>query len=253
MKNYLFILFISLTSTLSAQNVLSGTYLREYYSPITVQKKPLLILKNADALYLKQIFSETDLINQLNQKSYYLNLTNTLFVNLKSAITNGILTSYIDSTINEPMTRLEVRNVFYKTDTTRWTILSEIMFDTSLVKSFLIKEKWIVNTKESLIGVKITNIAPIIRKYDTKTGDYIGDSILFWINNPFAKTFYVKLNELTLNDLLIKRKLDDRSYNWANFNFAYSQYDSIDKIIELAAIHNQLFNLPEKCVRWIDY
>lgn len=96
---------------------------------------------------------------------------------------NQITASEILMGLNDPDTLYTVDPLTFR-DT---MIITTNEFDPLTVKKFKIQEVWIFDEETSTMYPRIMGIAPVRDVYDAITGDFRGESVMFWIYYPDAR------------------------------------------------------------------
>lgn len=90
-----------------------------------------------------------------------------------------------------------------------------VPLDLTAVKRFRIKEDWFFDKQRSVMEVRIVGICPLRERIDPQTGDFRGDSPMFWIyfpelrrvlaNEEVYNSFGNMAQSISYDDVFIKR------------------------------------------------
>jgi gliding motility associated protien GldN len=262
-------LFIGLSTSLSAQNVLDGVYVREH-SP-TRMPVPLSYLREADVMWSKKVWRIIDLKEKMNLPFYFptekINDRRSLNDILYDAVKEGTLTAYTDEEFTLPMTRDEFQRIGGAgADTTQITdpeppyltrdtvIIRE--FSTANVIAYRVKEEWFFDKQRSVMDVRIIGLAPLIYAVDDKGNRREGDLKIpiMWIYYPEARKIlanqevFMRQNDSdrrTWDDIFLKRMFASYIYKENNvFDRRIEDYkQGMDALIEADRIKNDITNM----------
>jgi gliding motility associated protien GldN len=265
----IFSLFIGLSCSLSAQNVLDGVYVREH-SP-TRMPVPLSYLREADVMWSKKVWRIIDLKEKMNLAFYFptekVNDRRSLNDILYDAVKEGTLTAYADEEFTTPMTREEFQRIGGAgADTTQITdpeppyltrdtvIIRE--FSTANVIAYRVKEEWFFDKQRSVMDVRIIGLAPLIYAVDDKGNRREGDLKIpiMWVYYPEARKIlanqevFMRQNDSdrrTWDDIFLKRMFASYIYKENNvFDRRIEDYkQGMDALIEADRIKNDITNM----------
>lgn len=263
------LMFMGLGSSLKAQNVLDGVYVREH-SPTRVPV-PLSYLREADVMWSKKVWRIIDLKEKMNLPFYFptekINDRRSLNDILYDAVKEGTLTAYTDEEFTTPMTREEFQRIGGAgADTTQITdpeppyltrdtvIIRE--FSTANVVAYRVKEEWFFDKQRSVMDVRIIGLAPLIYAVDDKGNRREGDLKIpiMWIYYPEARKIlanqevFMRQNDSdrrTWDDIFLKRMFSSYIYKENNvFDRRIEDYkQGMDALIEADRIKNEITNM----------
>ncbi|HEX5002994.1 MAG TPA: gliding motility protein GldN [Bacteroidia bacterium] len=262
-------LFIGISTSLSAQNVLDGVYVREH-SPTRIPV-PLSYLREADVMWSKKIWRIIDLKEKMNLAFYYptekINDRRSLNDILYDAVKEGTLTAYEDEEFTLPMTREAFQRIGGAgVDTTQITdpdppyltrdtvIIRE--FSTANIVAYRVKEEWFFDKQRSVMDVRIIGLAPLIYAVDDKGNRREGDLRIpiMWIYFPEARKIlanqevFIRQNDSdrrTWDDIFQKRMFASYIYKENNvYDRRIEDYkQGMDALVEADRIKNEITNM----------
>jgi gliding motility associated protien GldN len=263
------ILFLAMSMSTFAQNVLDGVYVKENYK--TRKVIPYTHLREADVMWAKRVWRVIDLREKSNQVFYFpLQPTNDRKA-LIDVIKNGLKagkTAYgnplADEEFKVPMTKSEIENLFVRIDTSYQEDLatgqmvpipvkSEIGAED--VKQYLIKEDWFFDKQRSVMDVRIIGICPL-RESKSESGEVRGYSRMFWLYFPewrpvFANAeVYNRHNDSerrTYEDIFWKRQFSSFVFKESNvYDRSIPEYKggfTLDALLEAERVKEDIFML----------
>jgi len=231
---------------------------------------PLPYIREADVMWSKKVWEAIDLREKFNQTLYYptrpLSDRESLFDIIKDGVYPAEATgtaplvaySADEDEFKTPLTRAELKKVFFKSDTIYTPdddnpnhlsphVVSEELGPAD-VKQYWIQEEWVFDKQRSVLDVRITGIMPVITRKDEK-GEVIGMGATFWISFPelrglLAQNFIFNrknnLQGLTFDDLFLKRMFSGyiiKEDNLADRMIAeYKGANTLDALLEAESI-----------------
>jgi gliding motility associated protien GldN len=277
MKNIFFLLaFFGFFQTSFAQNILDGAYkkdIRDGGKDRLIQ--PYQHVRHADVMWSTKLEQEIDLREKINQVFYYpiqaiddrKNLIDVLMDAVEEGTIKAYGNAYIDDEFKSPMTpseieligidgqKVEITEIYddeiedYRPDT------AINVFITTNVRKYRIKEELYFDKQRSVMEVRILGICPVLDIYDADTGIYRGESPLFWVYFPHARTILSKAEvfnhrkndaaRLTYDDVFHKRFFNSRITKESNkYNRKINEYKvGIDALLEAERIKEEVFHL----------
>lgn len=228
-----------------------------------VSDKPVLayeVPNERDIFWQKRVWRVLDVREKINLPFVYPDAP--LFNILTNAAKAGELTLYSSekddfsvrlSTEELNATLFRKDTVLVPIDETNYEIRvveTEVYYED--VKRFRIEEMWYFDSKTSQLRVRILGIAPMKERY-TESGDFIGESPLFWVHMPSARevlareTVFAEGNEasrMTWEDLFEMRKFSSYIYKDGNVrdNRLQDLYTGVDLLLEAEKIDQEIFN-----------
>jgi gliding motility associated protien GldN len=261
---------VSLLSTVNAQSVLDGTYVKENVPARKVI--PYTHLREADVMWSRRVWRVIDLREKINQPLYYpttpLKGKRSLMQTIYDGVTkDGTITAYdgLDDEFRKVLTKTEVLARFSKIDTFQTenpetgAIEQKIVpseFDPSKVVQVFVKEEWFFDKQKSTLECRILGLCPIMNSF-ASDGSLKGQQAVFWIYYPEARyvfanqEVYNRSNDAerrTLEDIIWKRQFGSYVYKVSNV-FA-SESDSrriadtkqgLDALLEAEKVKQDIF------------
>lgn len=228
-----------------------------------VAEKPVLAheaLNERDIFWQKTTWRVVDVREKINLPFIYPEAP--LFEILTNAAKSGELTLYSaeKDDFSTPLTSEELNSLLFRKDTVRiWPdpsnfelVVVESSFNYEDVKRFRIKEMWYFDSKTSQMKVRILGIAPIREMY-AESGDFIGESAMFWVHYPSARDLLARelvfaegneASRLTWEDLFEMRKFSSYIIKDGNVrnNRLQDIYSGTDILLASEKIDQQIFN-----------
>ncbi len=227
----------SLLSTVNAQSVLDGTYVKENVPARKVI--PYTHLREADVMWSRRVWRIIDLREKINQPLYYpttplkgkRSLMQTMY---DGVVKDGTITAYDggDDEFRKVITKAEILTMLNKVDTSQQeqpdgTFKEVILprdFQPGQVTKIRVKEEWFFDKQKSTLECRILGLCPIIDKFDDQLA-YKGSDPLFWVYYPEARyvfanqEVYNRSNDAerrTLEDIIWKRQFGSYVYKVSN-------------------------------------
>ena len=259
-------------SSVHAQNVLDGTYVKE--SNPARRVIPYSYLREADVMWSKRIWRHIDLNEKINAPLRYPKSNETKdrknLINLMmDAIQEGSLTAYDpqDDEFTVPMTLAEFKKVGGADTVTVQVTSPDPPYDTrdsSVFREFnrddvvlyRLKEEWFFDKQRSVLDVRIIGICPLILARD-QDGNLIEGGQkkpLFWVYFPEARRIFAnaevanRINSsqrLTFDDVFMKRMFNSYIIKEDNvYNRRVEDYKTnpLDALLESERIKQDLIN-----------
>ncbi len=219
------------------------------------------LLREADIFWERRIWQVIDVREKMNHTFTHPN--DPFFGILQKAALNAdiILYSTENDRFEYPLDSLEVRRIFYSTDTIEVT--DPVTMETSLriiensinwedIKRFRIKEAWFFDENTGSMNVRILGIAPLIEVNDD-AGTFRFEKPLFWAYYPETRPMLAKhkvfnpKNDAALiswEDLFEMRFFASYIFKRSNLqDFQLQHYLSgTDLLLEAEKIKQEIFN-----------
>lgn len=275
MKKLLTILAIGFTlaivsvSSISAQNVLDGVYVKEHYP--TRKVVPYTHLREADVMWATRIWRKLDLREKINHPLYYptepIKNRRSLTQVILEAVKEGSLTAYdpLDDEFTMTLTKAEIERKLNFIDTIyiedpeppyemKMQVVDE-PFNPANVKEFRLKEDWFFDRQKSVMEVRIIGIQPVADNIDRTTGEIRGKEPMFWVYFPEARNIFASAEVFnrqndaerrTLEDIFWKRMFGSYIYKEKNvYDRLISDYmlNGLDQLLEAERIKEDIFIL----------
>lgn len=274
MKKIIQLLLVSafmlpLASTVSAQTVLDGPYVKEH-TP-TRKVVPYTHLREADVMWAKRIWRIIDLREKMNHPLYYpiepINDRKSLFDIIKQALmVDGSITAYNpgplldDDEFKVPMLTSEVKALFTTIDTTYTEnletgefepVVQTIELESREIMQYKLKEDWFFDRQRSVLDVRIIGIAPM-KEVRGDDGEIRGYAELFWLYFPECRYVFANWDVFnrqndserrTFEDLFWKRMFSSYIIKESNVfdRRINEEYTGIDALLEAEKIKKDIF------------
>lgn len=249
MKKLIFIMAIMLIigglSSVSAQNVLDGVYVKEHYP--TRKVIPYTHLREADVMWSKRIWRKLDLREKINQPLYFpierIKDRRSLTQVIMEAVREGSLTAYSasDDEFTLTLTKAEIDKIGAKVDTMYvenpdppYDLQMKIVvneFNPGTVKEYRIKEDWFFDKQRSVQDVRIIGICPVADNIDPVTGEIRGSTPLFWIYFPEARNIFASAEVFNRSNDAERRTLEDVFWKRMFGSYVYKEQNVYDRRI----------------------
>lgn len=238
------------------------------YDRIHIKNKkpiPYVPLREADAMWSKDIWQIIDLREKMNQSLYYpiepMNDRMSLFSVIMHGIRENNLKAYADHPAKMFTTDLLMTEDEIVEKIGADTVFGDIRLKTQDIKQFLVKEKWVFDKQHSTMRVRIMGIAPI-RVYNQQItlpdgsiqiSPEVQYEIAFWIYFPEYRPLFARYevynprndsNPISFDDLFIQRKFSSFIFKESNVfaDRAIREYLTGDDILyEAERIKQQIF------------
>lgn len=264
--------FIGLTMSISAQNVLNGVYVKENNPARKVVPYPYL--READVMWSKKIWRQIDLNEKINAPLRYPKTAETkdrknLISTLMDAVKEGSLTAYDpqDDEFTLPMTATEFSKVggadsisikVTRADPPYDEIDSTVFrpFNPDDVVQYRLKEEWFFDRQRSVMDCRIIGICPMTLARD-QDGNLIEGGqkkLLFWVYFDEARRIFVNAEvanrsnssqRLTFEDIFMKRMFNSYIIKEDNvYNRRVDDYKTnpLDALLESERIKQDMIN-----------
>lgn len=254
---------IVLAALIGAALNLFAQPLNDITSRTVVSDKKVLayeVPNERDIFWQKTVLRVLDVREKMNHPFTYPEAP--FFNLLTQAAQVGELTLYSaeKDDFSQPLSTEELNGSLYTIDTV-FVAIDENNFETRIirtevnyedVKRFRIKEMWYFDSKTSTMKVRILGIAPLKEKY-SESGDYIGESALFWVHMPTARPLLARENvfvtgneaaRMTWEDLFEMRFFSSYIMKEGNVrnNRLQDLYSGVDILLEADKINQEIFN-----------
>ncbi len=228
-----------------------------------VAEKPVLpydVPHERDIFWQKRVWRVLDVREKINLPFVYPKAP--LFDILTNAALAGELTLYSSERddFSLPLSTEELNATLFRKDTVD-VVLDEYNTEMHIVetavnfedvKRFRIKEMWYFDSKASQLRVRILGIAPLRERY-AESGDFIGESPLFWVHMPSAREVLARemvfaegneASRMTWEDLFEMRKFSSYIIKDGNVrdNRLQDLYSGNDLLLESEKIDQRIFN-----------
>lgn len=236
----------TLPSTVSAQNVLDGVYVKEHYP--TRKVVPYTHLREADVMWATRIWRKLDLREKINHPLYYpterIKDRRSLTQVIVEAVQEGSLTAYDvqDDEFTLTLTKAEIEKQLMRIDTEyienpdppydlQMTIIEE-PFQPKTVKEYRLKEDWFFDKQRSVLDVRIIGICPVQDNIDPITGEVRGATPMFWIYFPEARNIFASAEVFNRSNDAERRTLEDIFWKRMFGSYVYKEKNVYDRLIQ---------------------
>ena len=231
-------------------------------------------VREADVMWSTKIERVINLREKINQVFYYpiqeIDDRRNLIDVLMDAVKEGTITAYgnayKDDEFKSPMSQSDINSIGIDGEAIEITEIydDEIedyrpdtiinIFARTNVRKYRIKEEWYFDKQRSVMDFRIIGLCPVMDRYDDN-GIYRGESSLFWVYFPEARTVLSKAEvfnhrkndaaRLTYDDIFHKRFFNSYIVKESNkYNRKITEYkQGIDALLEAEAIQEEIFNL----------
>lgn len=267
MKFFKFIAFFVVGLTLAGSALAQPLNERPRNSPyeekLEQERKiiPYDHLREIDVFWEKRIWRVVDTREKMNLPFVY--PKRPLISILMDAIEKEGLPAYSanDDEFSKQITASEITSVLSSKDTMftidpltgRDTmIITETVFNPLTVRKFRIQEVWIIDEETSTMYPRIMGVAPVRDVYDPNTGEFRGESDMFWIYYPDARQVLANANAFNPGNDAVQMSWEDifearlfSSYIVKESNvydrLIESYATGIDAVLESERIKHELF------------
>mgnify|MGYP006079860551 FL=1 len=276
-KLFLFALIAGMSQFSYAQDqtILDGAYKKDIRDGGDDRKiQGYQHVREADVMWSTKIERVINLREKINQVFYYpiqeIDDRRNLIDVLMDAVKEGTITAYgnayKDDEFKSPMSQSDINSIGIDGEAIEITEIydDEIedyrpdtiinIFARTNVRKYRIKEEWYFDKQRSVMDFRIIGLCPVMDRYDDN-GIYRGESSLFWVYFPEARTVLSKAEvfnhrkndaaRLTYDDIFHKRFFNSYIVKESNkYNRKITEYkEGIDALLEAEAIQEEIFNL----------
>ena len=257
------------------QTILDGAYKKDIRDDGDDRKiQGYQHVREADVMWSTKIERVINLREKINQVFYYpiqeIDDRRNLLDVLMDAVKEGTITAYgnayKDDEFKSPMSQSDINSIGIDGEAIEITEIydDEIedyrpdtiinIFARTNVRKYRIKEEWYFDKQRSVMDFRIIGLCPVMDRYDDN-GIYRGESSLFWVYFPEARTVLSKAEvfnhrkndaaRLTYDDIFHKRFFNSYIVKESNkYNRKITEYkEGIDALLEAEAIQEEIFNL----------
>ncbi len=262
-KNVILLLSIIIISTGAKAQILDADVPRDnFYDKIWItEKKPVELpyVREVEVMFAKTIWQVIDMREKINQPLYYpttpIQDRRSLVQVIVDGIREGAIQAYDDDEFTQPLTieavmdRLEDEDEY--TDEDGVTHVTTIPFQSEDVTQFRMKEVWFVDSKRSVLDVRILGLSPI--RYIEIAGELSAEE-LFWVYYPHIRNVLVNAEvfnrhndaqRVSYDDIFLRRMFNAFIYKETNVHDrTIREYyaNGLDQLLEADRIRSEIRN-----------
>lgn len=247
MKFFKFIAFFVVALTLAGSALAQPLNERPRNSPyeerLEQERKiiPYDHLREIDVFWEKRIWRVIDTREKMNLPFVY--PKRPLISILMDAIEKEGLPAYSanDDEFSRQVTASEITSVLSSKDTIftidpltgRDTmIITETVFNPLTVRKFRVQEVWIIDEETSTMYPRIMGVAPVRDVYDPNTGEFRGESDMFWIYYPDARQVLANANAFNPGNDAVQMSWEDIFEARLFSSYIVKESNVYDRLIE---------------------
>jgi gliding motility associated protien GldN len=263
-KRFIMSLFViaGFAMTTNAQ-VLDAPPRDNFYDKIWIEEKTpveLAYVREVEVSWAKTIWQVIDMREKINQPLYYpvspIQNRRSLMQVIYDGIREGAIIAYDDDEFTTPLTPEEIQEKLQRVDifdNPETGELEEIIisFRSEEVTKFRIKEVWFVDSKRSMLDVRVLGLSPIRQREIGELG--LVDEPLFWVYYPHCRNIFVNAEvfnrhndaqRISFDDLFLRRMYNSYIYKETNvYDRVIAQYyQGLDALLEAEKIKNDIRN-----------
>lgn len=234
-----------------------------FYDKIWIeQKEPVELpyVREVEVMWSKTVWQVIDMREKINQPFYFpvtpIQNRRSLMQIIYDGIREGAIIAYQDDEFTTPLTPEEIQENLERIETfenpeTGETEEIVIEFRTDEVTKFRVKEVWFVDSKRSVLDVRVLGISPVRQR---EIGDLgLVDEPLFWVHYPHCRNIFVNAEvfnrhndaqRISFDDMFLRRMYNSYIYKESNvYDRTIAQYyDGLDALLEADKVKNEIRN-----------
>jgi gliding motility associated protien GldN len=234
-----------------------------FYDKIWIEEKTpveLPYVREVEVSWARTIWQVIDMREKINQPLYYpvspIQNRRSLMQVIYDGIREGAIIAYDDDEFTTPLTPEEIQEKLQRVDIFENPETGEleeiiISFRSEEVTKFRIKEAWFVDSKRSMLDVRVLGLSPIRQREIGELG--LVDEPLFWVYYPHCRNIFVNAEvfnrhndaqRISFDDLFLRRMYNSYIYKETNvYDRVIAQYyQGLDALLEAEKIKNEIRN-----------
>ena len=256
------VVLLCISSNAGAQ-VLDAPPRDNFYDKIWIEQKTpvdLPYVREVEVMWAKTIWQTIDLREKINQPLYYptepIQNRRSLMQVIYDGIREGSIIAYQDDEFTQPLTAETVQERLETTEF--WTdeegVLQEevIEFRPMDVTQFRIKEVWFIDSKRSVLDVRVLGLCPV--RFSQREDGTLEREPLFWVHYPHVRNILVNAEvfnrhndaqRVSFDDLFLRRMFNGFIYKESNvYDRVIAEYfQGLDALLEADKIRNEVRNM----------
>lgn len=232
-----------------------------FYDKIWIEQKTpveLPYVREVEVMWSKTVWQVIDMREKINQPFYFpvtpIQNRRSLMQIIYDGIREGAIIAYQDDEFTTPLTPEEIQENLQRVETFENPETNEIdeiviEFRTDEVTKFRVKEVWFVDSKRSILDVRVLGISPVRQR---EIGDLgLVDEPLFWVYYPHCRNIFVNAEvfnrhndaqRISFDDMFLRRMYNSYIYKESNvYDRTIAQYyQGLDALLEADKIKNEI-------------
>ncbi|MBS4012562.1 MAG: gliding motility protein GldN [Bacteroidetes bacterium] len=262
-KLFISLILVSGFAVIANSQVLDAPPRDNFYDKIWIEEKTpveLPYVREVEVQWARTIWQVIDMREKINQPLYYpvtpIQNRRSLMQVIYDGIREGAIIAYEDDEFTTPLTPEEIQEKLQRVDIFENPETGEleeiiISFRSEEVTKFRIKEVWFVDSKRSMLDVRVLGISPIRQRDISGLG--LVDEPLFWVYYPHCRNIFVNAEvfnrhndaqRISFDDLFLRRMYNSYIYKESNvYDRTIAQYyQGLDALLEAERIKNDIRN-----------
>ena len=256
------VVLLCISSNAGAQ-VLDAPPRDNFYDKIWIEQKTpveLPYVREVEVNWAKTVWKTIDLREKINQPLYYpvepIQNRRSLMQVIYDGIREGSIIAYQDDEFTQPLTAETVQERLEQTEF--WTdeegVLQEevIDFRPSDVTQFRIKEVWFIDSKRSVLDVRILGLCPV--RFSQREDGTMEREPLFWVHYPHVRNILVNAEvfnrhndaqRVSFDDMFLRRMFNGFIIKESNVydRFIAEYFQGIDALLEADKVRSEIRNM----------
>ncbi len=262
-KLFISLILVSGFVVIANSQVLDAPPRDNFYDKIWIEEKTpveLPYVREVEVQWARTIWQVIDMREKINQPLYYpvtpIQNRRSLMQVIYDGIREGAIIAYEDDEFTTPLTPEEIQEKLQRIDIFENPETGEleeiiISFRAEEVTKFRIKEVWFVDSKRSMLDVRVLGLSPIRQRDISGLG--LVDEPLFWVYYPHCRNIFVNAEvfnrhndaqRISFDDLFLRRMYNSYIYKESNvYDRTIAQYyQGLDALLEAERIKNDIRN-----------